>query len=206
MRRPLRFALLGDGTSDRALVHVIRWAIMECRPDVELAPPGFRNRNPSAAIADEMQEAVRLFAPDVLFVHRDAEREDPEVRRREIPDSDNLLVRIVPVRMTEAWFLFDEAAIRVAAGNPRGRADLDLPPLVQIESLPDPKSRLHSVIIAAAGVTGRRRKLLRRDLPATVQRVAELIRDFRPLQQLSAFRTFERDCREALQPSDPDRH
>lgn len=52
-------------------------------------------------------------------------------------------VCVIPVRMTEAWLLFDEAAIRQAAGNRLGRAPLALPPLDEVEQEPDPKSLLY---------------------------------------------------------------
>jgi hypothetical protein len=99
--------------------------------------------------------------------------------------------------MTEAWLLFDGDAIRSAAGNPLGSVCLELPPLRRIEGLPDPKAQLHDLLLAAAEVTGRRRKRFRRDLAVTVHRVAELVGDFAPLRQLPAFARFERDCREA---------
>jgi hypothetical protein len=38
-------------------------------------------------------------------------------------------IPVVPVRMTEAWLLADEFAIRSAPGNPNGTQSLDLPDL-----------------------------------------------------------------------------
>lgn len=135
------------------------------------------------------------FQPHMLFVHRDAEAQDPELRHREIPDVGLALVRVVPVRMTEAWLLFAEAPIRRAAGRPGGGPPLELPAMSRVEELPDPKSRLRELLVLAAAARGRRLVQLRRDLPAAVHRVAELIEDFSPLRQLPAFARFERDCR-----------
>jgi hypothetical protein len=195
--RAIRFALLADGQSDRALLHTIRWVLIDSASDV--AEPRFRARNPGAQIRDEMQQAVDLFAPDILFVHRDAEGADPSSRLAEIPDLDiGRLVRIVPVRMTEAWLLFDQQAIRTAAGNPHSRTRLTLPSLQEVENVPDPKTTLHQALIAAADLSGRRAKRLSRDMGTAVQRVAELISSFAPLRQLSAFTLFEDECRAAL--------
>jgi hypothetical protein len=161
------------------LLHVITWVLVQHDSELDLAEPGFRSRAARAPMADDMRATIDEFDPDVLFAHRDAEQQDPEQRRLEIPDTVHPLVRIVPVRMTEAWLLFDEAAIRTAADNPRGTVRLDLPPLQRIEDLPDPKSRLREFVLAAADVRGRRRKRLTRDLPQVIHRIADADPRFR---------------------------
>jgi hypothetical protein len=80
--------------------------------------------------------ALEAYPCDLLFIHRDAEGEPPDHRRHEIHKAvESLGARmrvahacIVPVRMTEAWLLFDKNAIRFASGNPNGQMQLDLPP------------------------------------------------------------------------------
>lgn len=197
MPRSLRLALLADGASDRALLPIIRWTLQQADPTLELAQPGFRIRNPGADMRHEMESTCGEHEPDILFVHRDAEAQAPERRRQEIPDLDRTLARVIPVRMTEAWLLFDEDAIRSAADHPKGRAKLSLPASRRVEGIADPKQLLHELLLTAAEVAGRRRKLFQRDLPARVHRVAELIRDFSPLRQLTAFRLFEQECDQA---------
>ncbi|WP_331716400.1 hypothetical protein [Micromonospora chokoriensis] len=64
---------------------------------------------------------------------------------------------VIPVRMTEAWLLLDETAIRQVAGNPRGRMDLGLPKHHEVESVANPKQILSTCLLKAAGETGRRR-------------------------------------------------
>ena len=100
--------------------------------------------------------------------------------------------------MTEAWLLLEESAIRRAADNPNGTIPLHLPGVAALEGLVDPKKRLFDLLERAAEKTGRRKEQFRRDLPLRRQRVAELIRDFSPLHQLSAFQAFERDLRTAV--------
>ena len=200
--RVLRFALLADGSSDGALLPVITWMINQTSPDLELPDPGFRARVARKDIGHEMRETIALFRPDILFVHRDAEAQDPASRRAEIPPADCTLVRIVPVRMTEAWLLFDEAAIRRAADRPMGKASLELPALQRVEELTDPKARLRETLLVAAEARGRQRKRFQKDLAVRVQRVAELIDDFSPLRRLKAFEQFEQDCVEALRSLD----
>jgi hypothetical protein len=93
--------------------------------------------------------------------------------------------------MQEAWFLFHEAerAIRGAAANPSGTMPLDFPR--DPETLPDPKEYLHNLLWSAAELPARRRR--RFDVRSKVHRLAELIRDYAPLRQLSAFRSMEQD-------------
>jgi hypothetical protein len=194
----VRVALVADGSSDRTLIPVIRWTLSQCAGRAQMGQPAFYNRDVGKPLLDEMRRTIELFVPDILFVHRDGETATLDARRAEIPDIDVPLVRVVPIRMTEAWLLFDEAALRVAAGNPRGRCDLGLPDIRRAEEVADPKARLRDALLAAAEVAGRRRKRLLADLPAVVHRVAELIADFAPLRRLSAFSRFQDDCHAAF--------
>jgi hypothetical protein len=92
--------------------------------------------------------------------------------------------------MTEAWLLFDEAALRHAAGNPNGRNPLNLPELSDIEQIPNPKEILFKVLREASGLTARRLKKF--NLPGARIRITELISDFSPLLALPAFQALER--------------
>jgi hypothetical protein len=133
-------------------------------------------------------------------------RGSPTVRRQEIVhavdqinDTDAIplpVICVVPVRMMEAWLLFDEGAIREAAGNPRGRELLALPRLREVENLPDPKSTLHQLLREASGLRERRRRLLR--VHSAVHRIADITANFTPLRELPAFRNLELDLRNAI--------
>lgn len=196
----LRWALLADGTSDRALVPIIRWVLLEASPSIRITEqPDFRRRETSARLEDEIRQLVQAVKPRLLFVHRDAERETLERRRAEIPDVGEATVKVVPVRMTEAWLLVDERAIRAAAGNPNGTVSLDLPPTARLEDVPDPKAVLRECILEASELSQRRKARLQKDLGHRVQLVAENIGDFATLRRLPAFRAFEEDTRAALE-------
>lgn len=75
------------------------------------------------------------------------------MRFREIEEAtvsvDVAIVAAVPVRMIEAWLLFDESAIRLAAGNPNGTTPLGLPGMPRAESVPDPKLLLRDAMLPA---------------------------------------------------------
>jgi hypothetical protein len=150
-----------------------------------------------------VNEALRLYPCDVLFVHRDAEGQPAELRYQEIAMAvppHQQRVAVVPVRMQEAWLLHDERALRKAAGRPSGKEPLDLPSLSRIETLVDPKGTLHAALLTAAAVTGRRRRAF--DAGGTVSRLAGLIEDWTPLRRLSAFKQLEVDTKKALRGLD----
>ena len=103
---------------------------------------------------------------------------------------------VIPVRMQEAWLLFDEVAIRWAAGNSHGRQALHLPKKQDIENLPDPKETLRQLLCKASGLTGRRLKKFH--VSQGVHRVAEYIKDFSSLRELPAFSALEKEVREVV--------
>jgi hypothetical protein len=149
-----------------------------------------------------MERAIDLYPCDILIVHRDVENQSPEKRFEEIMVATEriepapLVVPLIPIRMQEAWLLFNQTAIRMAAGNPNGTVPLHLPSLSEVERRANPKDILHQAIRVASGATGRKLKKLH--LPSAVFRVAEMIDDFSPLRQLSAFQRFEIDLIKAL--------
>lgn len=202
----VNFALLTDGGSDRALLPIAKW-VFEQQVPTEVQVRGEAAdlsslREPPRRLTDRISRAIEFYPCTVLLVHRDAEAQDPELRHREIEAAYRQVqtkstcshVGVVPVRMTEAWLLFDEGALRKAAGNPNGKMPLNLPNTP--ESEPDPKRILLEALREASGLRGRRRK---RFQPETARFIlANLIDDFSPLQQLAAFRRFEQDVREVL--------
>ena len=99
--------------------------------------------------------------------------------------------------MQEAWLLFDEAAIRHAADNPRGRMPLTIPPLKKLEEIPDPKDLLWNQLSIASGL--RPGRLRRFDPAARIHRLGDLIEDFSPLRRLSAFQALEEDLRKLFE-------
>lgn len=199
----LRFTLLADGPSDDALLPIITWLLGQHLTEVpvqsqwaDLRHLRARPRGPQ----ERIREALNLYPCDLLFVHRDAEREPPEHRLEEVRRAIEAIperppyVCVVPVRMTEAWLLFDEPALRRAAGNPNGRMSLQLPPLAAVEALPDPKQILQGVLREASGLGGRRLK----NFHVSPRRVVSLIDDFSALRGVPAFNRMEREVEGVL--------
>ena len=146
------------------------------------------------------------FPCDLLFIHRDAEGERLDRRVAEVREALGAsssgrngrvpAVLVIPIRMMEAWLLFDKARLREAAGCPQGNTPLDLPKLSRCEKLADPKERLHRSLRAASEKRGRHLKKFNVD--SAIHRLSGLIPDFSPLRGLSAFQRLEEDLRAVL--------
>lgn len=193
-------ALLGEGSSDRALLPILRWLLPRCTPvDVKIDwvdTQRFRIR--SHKLAEKVKAALLVQPCDLLFVHRDADRQDPQLRYEEIHVATGAKphIPVVPVRMTEAWLLIDERAMRAAVGRVSGRQPLDLPPLSRIEAIADPKRVLRETLVRAHGATGHRAQRL--DPVSALHRLADLVEDWSALRQLPSFQRLEADTRETL--------
>lgn len=193
-------ALLAEGSSDKVLLPILRWVLWNATPRetrIEWIDVG-SFRRPLGTLAEKVLAARLVGAFDLLFIHRDADGSEPEVRYDEIRQAagGRPHVGVVPVRMTEAWLLMDESAIRQASGRVSGTADLALPAISKVESDPDPKETLHAALRRANGSTGRR--ATRFHVHSAVHRVAHLVEDWAPLRRLAAFRRLEQDTRNAL--------
>jgi hypothetical protein len=197
----LTYTLITDGSSDRALIPIINWALDQVdgvRYNSQYAEISLKQ---SAGLFRRAEAAINVYECDILFVHRDAESSNIDRRIEEIKNQLSKLnkphIPVVPIRMTEAWLLVDEQAIRSAASNPNGKAKLDLPEVSKLEKLLDPKEVLFEKLKLASELPPGR---LRKFRPETYRhRVAELISDFSQLRNLSAFVQFEISLTECIQ-------
>lgn len=192
-------ALLGEGSSDRALLPIIRWVLERTAADefrIEWIDTGLFTSGPT--LAEKVGGALKAQPCDLLFVHRDADGQPIDWRYNEIKDAvgTHPHVAVVPIRMTEAWLLLDEAAIRAVVGRVSGTEDLCLPPVFRLEQVSDPKRVLREALIKAHDARGRRARRFRPG--AALHRLANLVADWSPLRQLSAFQRLEADTRAAL--------
>lgn len=203
----IRFTLLGDGPSDVCLLRPLQWLIRQHVSDHMVVQSDWADlnsfRDKPRGLAQRIQTAMEFFPCDLLFVHRDAEREPAERRYAEIEEAIRSLkaaphawIGVVPIRMTEAWLLIDEQAIRTAADNPRGTEDLPLPRIGSLEDVPDPKSLLYDCLRKATEFSGRRLHKFR--VQHAARRVVEYIDDFSPCRRITAFTRLEADIQSVL--------
>lgn len=201
--KEIRYTLITDGSSDRALMPILTWLLIELGVNIPIqaAWADFRRLpNPPKKLEDRIEKAIALYPCDLLFVHRDAEKETRQKRVLEIHQAVDLLkedvklpvVCVIPVKMTEAWLLIDEKAIREAAGNPKGSQSLNLPKPSTIEKLSNPKETLRSLLELARGHSPRKPQKF------SITRIAELIDNFQLLKQLPAFVDLESELKQTL--------
>jgi len=207
--KQLRYTLLSDGSSDNAaLLPILTWLLRENGVTTAIEALWAELRHlptPPRSLPQRIRTGLHYYPCDLLFVHRDAEKQPYSTRKAEVERAIESVARgsvippavcVIPVRMQEAWLLIDEEAIRSAAGNPNGKQPLSLPPISRLEDLPDPKRELHELMCEASGLSGRRRK--RSQVRSLTRRVAGFIMDFAPLRRLSAFNALETDLSETV--------
>lgn len=199
-----------DGSSDVALLPILTWllrtngvavAIQPTWADLRMFPLGKK-----LSLAERIRYSLEFYPGDLLFIHRDAEGESRKKRVAEIhaaiqeiqlSASQLPVVCVIPVRMQEAWLLFDESSIRWAAGNSHGQQALNLPRIRDLENISNPKELLHQLLRQASGLQGRRLK--RFPVRQRVHRIADYIDDFSPLRALSAFSALEQEIKEVIE-------
>ena len=191
----MRFLFVCEGSSDTPLADHVQRLLIRCgQPD-----PDGEAWHHGGQVADKIRQGLNAAGRlDLLFVHRDADNAGAEARYREIEtavrdvEQDGMSwTGVVPVRMTEAWLLLDEAAIRKVVGKRDGRAALDLPAPERAERMADPKERLKDALLAASGNRGRRRRRFAREFPRLRRR---LLQDL-PIGGEIAFTTYIQDRR-----------
>lgn len=202
----MRYSLITEGPTDRILGRPIDWLLdLHCVGDYsgEWANPNAL-LNPSRDLQTRLANCKTSYPCDVAFVHRDSDTAGRAHRVTEITDAvaasgySAKVICTVPVRMTEAWFIFNEDAIRRAADRPRSNVNLALPTNAEAERRADPKLILENALVAASELSGRKLKSFRADLGRRKALVATHIDDFSPLRDQPAFRNFENDVKNAL--------
>jgi hypothetical protein len=85
--KSLRYTLLPDGTSDRAFIPILTWLLRQNGVKIPIehdwAKLGSLS-NPPKKLAERITKSLEIAPCDLLFVHRDAEKENREVRVAEI--------------------------------------------------------------------------------------------------------------------------
>jgi hypothetical protein len=192
----LRGLFLADGPSDEPLSdHLARLCSVHGH-QIRITVPDFRRlpQKVGLTVESRLRTVLELDANyDVVFVHRDAEGQDADLRRKEIASALEAVacalpaVPVVPIRMTEAWLLLDESAIREVAGRPSGTVDLRLPAIHQVEGLADPKRLLADVLIAASQLHGRKLERFKQRFGDHRRQLIERMDHSGPIVALSAW-------------------
>jgi hypothetical protein len=155
-----RAALLAEGSSDRGLIGILERLCAQrgCEElkidygDQLLAMHDKVGR----AVAPRVAKLLEIDPEyDLLFIHRDADADDPSPRFSEIERAFAVQklavphVRVVPIHELEAWLLVDEDALLRQFGKPPKSISLEIPPLKQIEKRARPKELLKAALARA---------------------------------------------------------
>lgn len=209
MKKEIYYTLLSDGSSDRMLIPIINWTFRQNLEETILIQSNWANLYHSHEndLVGKINYAIDKFPCDILFVHRDTEKKGENVfhdRMNEIETAwakaikhKEIFVPIIPVRMTEAWLLIDELAIRKASGNSNGTTPINLPQIQNLETLSEPKKILEELLYTASELKGRNRKKF--NVAQAKHLVSNNIIDFSQLRQLQAFQFFETFLKKVLE-------
>lgn len=194
----LQYTLITDGSSDATLIPILTWLLREngIHYAIQSQWADLRQIRTSKKrnLKDRIYLAYDFYPCELLFIHRDAEREPLQKRKDEISVAVKNLsipphICVIPVRMLEAWLLFDENSIKYASGNTASRQNLKLPQIKKLEKIPDPKSLLYEKLKVASNLRGRR--LEQFNFRKAAARVTEFSENFSPLRNLPAFNILE---------------
>jgi hypothetical protein len=195
----LKITLAADGMSDKILLSLIEW-ITSSYDNVAFNRIAFIC-SPGQKLQFRIPQALEKEPCDILIVHRDAENESYDLREDEISSVftskmlSQTFVCLIPIKMTESWFLHSPAAIRMAAGKQASKVQLNLPSIKNIEFC-DAKKTLEDALKTAGELSGRR--LRNFDFHECRHSVARYIDDFSALRELQSFTEFEKNLRKAI--------
>ncbi|NVB36962.1 hypothetical protein G6O69_03915 [Pseudenhygromyxa sp. WMMC2535] len=200
----VNFLLISEGSSEEPLVlHLESLCLRAGAMEVSGRWVDFGKypNPPGKKIGAQLKWVMAHFRDyNLVFIHRDADaRDDADIRdviTRGVEESELPVacVALVPIQELEAWLLLDESMIRAVAGNPRGRAPLELPGTKQAEERANPKEILQAAL-SKAEKPGRRRKSfqsMRRTLLERLDLDGEI-------NQLRAWQRLLVDLRQALE-------
>jgi hypothetical protein len=200
----LKFTLIGDGSSDKALMNIIKWLFNDVFPTlpIEGSYADFRTL-PNPPLKKNIQEQIKFaekyYPFHILFYHRDAESSERAIlntRKAEILDGIDAsyfskIICVIPIVMMETWLLIDDTAIKKAAGNRNYNNAIVLPVASKLENIRDSKMFLHELLKETSGLKKRNLKTFNEH--KAVHLVSENIRDYSILRQLHSFTVFEND-------------
>lgn len=73
----IRYTLLGDGSSDKALIPLLNWLLREHYENYAIQPTWaeLHLKRGARGLSERIRKSVELYPCDLLFVHRDAENQ-----------------------------------------------------------------------------------------------------------------------------------
>ncbi len=197
--KKIKFALLCEGSSDRALVEHLKDLLINIgfdevsddSPDLSSLP------NPPGRDIKSKVDCLISLEPriDAIFIHRDSDNAGIDERLAEIEEQTRHLksyrvVPLIPVKMLETWLLSDIDNIRIVSGNPDSTINLPIPKLAHLERVSDPKKLLFESLECASGLSGRKLNKFKKRLGEMRYRLTIDLDPEGPINQLSSYQSF----------------
>lgn len=205
----LRGLFLMDGSSDAPIARHLEELCSREGASVRISAPDLTrlSKPPGFSVEARLRAALELDpGHSLVFVHRDAESQPPADRVAEIQAAmksaggSRPCVPVIPIRMTEAWLLLDEGAIRAVAGKPYSTIGLGIPK--DVEKIADPKDALRDVLVKASGASGRRLTRFKQRFPEHRRQLLERLDLDGPVTKLSAWAALVESIQSAIRALD----
>lgn len=192
----VRFTLCREGASDDGLLPHLEALLVRSGAHEAIGATSQVSGTVAEKVAFVLSDDPTL---DAIFVHRDADKEGPAKRRREIADGAAAarcpfpLIPVVPVQETESWLLLDPAEFRAVVGRPHGKQTLTLPAPSAIEHTVGAKELLQAALLAASETTGRRRAKEKKAFTQRRRSLLERLDIDGPVSDLPSFQALRAD-------------
>ena len=201
-----RVLFLGEGSSDEGIAGHIERIAYECGVEIAITVPKMELIPSDDKSVKSRLDAIRRLGGeyDLAIIHRDGDRDGREARLDEIRRAvesvmlESAFAAVIPIRMTEAWLVLDEMALRTVAGNPNSKVPLPIPGAAEAERIADPKALLRDILVAAAELTGRKRRIFQTHFPNHRRLLLQRLSADGPVRKLRSWKDFDRDVREAF--------
>lgn len=99
----ISYTLLSDGSSDRALLPILNWLLQQHLPQYAIQEQWAdlsRLPKPPNSLSERIKMSIDLYPCDLLFIHRDAEKQKREQRINEIEEAFKKLKENFPISRT----------------------------------------------------------------------------------------------------------
>ena len=194
-----RYALLAEGNSDSSLIPMLTWLLERSGVSVPIVPAQVDKslllKQPKQShlsyLGWRIQQCLKSYPCELLFVHRDSDTFNREDRVTEIQAAHKEAIQnagqpfacAVPVQKLEAWLMADPKAICALCRNPDAQKKFAFLKLHELEGEAHAKQKLNELLFEVSELN--KKKFARSGIIPEL--IIEYIDDFSPLLKLPAF-------------------
>lgn len=198
--RHVTYILFREGSSDDSLKAPLEKLLIRYGADETF---GTVDNRPGSTLEKLQSVSERASEFDIVFVHRDADCNDPSARQKEIIDAAQdsgisaIVVGVIPVHETEAWALAEPALLSRLLNCEDQALSRLCPPLGRIEETKRPKELLEKIVRELSPQSGRRKRSALA-FPTIRRRAIASLDPTGPVSGLQSFKQLHTDIARAL--------